>query len=749
MGVADFPPLSRGTSISSATSNVYTPPARRAPTGQATVKGAPVDPAIISSQLRGGEKSACKQEDVSTSAPKAASSETLPPAAKVADSTTKDGGKLAESADKSQADTKKQETFATLKEFGKTLQDKDKDKNGGPVHGKGQPIEDQVAKAFKNFAQKERHVVREKAEDAKKKKLKELMTFANTFKLGTPVPNDLIGIIAKDPKKQAEIQEKAKKNAEEVQRTKELVAKKTEAIVKDAGAATAKPSSSSTKPSETTAAPAAGAISASDTRAAGRGAAFVPPVNAAATGPNRHPGGNRQSYGPGQYQQQFRNDRAPGQNMARHNQQSGHMAQHLRNTEQQRMAQAPLRNPDMRVPPTGPSNAMGPQQVFLGRNPGMPAMGPPPRLNPSSMEFKPNAPSFVPTGPSAASSPHSTLNHIAPAMAPPVSLPQPAPKFRKVRPIDVNMCNALSGVQALQPEPAKKLTWEENGLRPPYETQITWKTVQPTEESKISWKDQFERPPMPSVMATPTNVPAVPQQMPHQHQLPLYMQQGAQIAGPRQSPHIPPIPMHGGHPGHAQHMPFNGEDGARMMHPNSSQQPFASPRPGHAPPAFAPPNMNSPHMQYSQPVMQGYMPGPGGPQMGTAQMRYAQTPPQYMPQQHGQMGPPMMMGPQGYSMSGPQHMMPGGPQMQQMGYPNTHPNYVSVGPVPPQGMQGANGYPSPGRPAAPMMAPQGSQQGNMYNMSPSGMPFQQPQFQPQPGQSKFNNRRFSSSGRQY
>src|SRR4051794_24088682 len=41
----NFPPLASGGP------NKYTPPARRAPTGQPTVAGAPVDPAIISAQL--------------------------------------------------------------------------------------------------------------------------------------------------------------------------------------------------------------------------------------------------------------------------------------------------------------------------------------------------------------------------------------------------------------------------------------------------------------------------------------------------------------------------------------------------------------------------------------------------------------------------------------------------------------------------------------------------------------------------
>lgn len=75
--------------------------------------------------------------------------------------------------------------------------------------------------------------VLEKAAEAKKKKLKELMGFANTFKLGTPVPRDIVGIIAKDPEKQRKIPDKSDKIAEEVPRVKELVAKKAEEAVKE------------------------------------------------------------------------------------------------------------------------------------------------------------------------------------------------------------------------------------------------------------------------------------------------------------------------------------------------------------------------------------------------------------------------------------------------------------------------------------------------------------------------------------
>lgn len=658
---------------------------------------------------------------------------------KTADPPSKDAVKAVNTAaDKSQINIKAQERMASLKA---SLLN-----NVAPIK-KTQPVEKQVWSAFKDFAHKERAGVLQKADEAKKKKLKELQSFAKDFKLGTPVPSDLIGIIAKDPKRQLEIQEKAKKNAEDVKRTKELAAKKSEAVAKDAAPTAAKSSLSSIKASEPAAAPATAGIPSNmpDSRAAVRGGGLPMHGTSTGAGPNRHPGGNRQSYGPGPYQQPYRNDRGPNQNLPRHSQQGGHMAQHLRNNEHRGMVQTPLRNPasDMRNAPTGPASSMGPPQTFAPRHTGMP-MGPP-RLNPSSSEFKPSAQVHFQTGPSATSSPRSALTNVAPSIA------APAPKqikFRKQRAIDVGLCNILSGVMASQPEPSNtkaKAVWDENGLRPPYDTPITWKTVQtgqPVEEGRVSWKDQFDRPPVSSVMATPTNAHAVPQQLlAHQYQLPIHMQQGAPNVGPRQSPHIAPIPMHGGHPGHAPHMPFNaGDDGTRMMQPNQSQ-PYPSPRPGQAPMPY--PMMNSPsHMPYAQPAaMQGYAPGPAGAM--TPQMRYNTQNQQYMPPQPGPMGPPMMM--PGY-MGGPQQqMMPGAPQMQ-MNYPGMPPNFA---PVPPQAMQGTNGYPSPGRAAPPMMAHQGSHQGQIYGMSPNGMQFQQPYFQQQPGPSKFNNRRYSSSGGHY
>jgi hypothetical protein len=48
-----------------------------------------------------------------------------------------------------------------------------------------------------------------------KDKLDDLKKFADSFKLHTPAPTDLVSLMAKDPAKQKEIQEKAKRNTDE------------------------------------------------------------------------------------------------------------------------------------------------------------------------------------------------------------------------------------------------------------------------------------------------------------------------------------------------------------------------------------------------------------------------------------------------------------------------------------------------------------------------------------------------------
>lgn len=729
----DFPPLSNQST------NKYTPPARRAPTSHQTVPGAPVDPAIISSQLRAprSKQSTPKPDEAKTTtpstfkAPEPSKADTKP-----SESTKKEDSKPTENSDKATTEPKTAEKpSAALRASvtaGRTI---------SPATKENTPIEKEVLDQFKEFAKLQRKKENEKLEAGKKKKMDELKNFSATFKLATPVPSDLIGIIAgKDPKKQQEIQAKALKNAEDVKRAKEEAKKDQDTkVLPSAKPSQAKPTEQAVATSSNTGAPS----NTTEGRNAPRASGVPQHTNTSGPGPNRHPG-NRQSYAPGAYQQSFRGDRSSTQNLSRHSQQGGHLAQRLRNGEQQKMSQSSHHMPpDVRVPPTGPANVMPP--YFTPRHAGMPPshMGPGPRLNPNTQEFRPNAQPFYPTGPSATSSPRSALNNIeAQGNATPTAA---VVIRRKVKAIDVKKCFILSHVQSIKPPQAGNRAWEENGgLRPPFDTMPTWRQLREEEKDKVSYKQLFDRPPYTGAIATPNTAPVVPQ-MPHQHQLPFHLQQGAQNAGPRQSPHMPPMQMHTGQP--VPHAPFNnGDDATRMMHSNSAQS-YASPRPGQVPMAY-PNMMNSPsHMPYSQPVMPGFM-GPANPQM-TPQMRNFAQAPQYMPQQPGQMGPPMMMGGPQY-MTAPSPLMQGTPQMP-MAYPGG-PQFAPPGPVPPQAMQGTNGYPSPGRPAAPMMAHQGSQQGqHIYGMSPGTMPqFQQPVFAPQqPGQSKLNNRRYSSSGRQY
>lgn len=80
-------------------------------------------------------------------------------------------------------------------------------------------VERDVNETFKAFATRDREAVERsritKANTDKKVKFNDLKKFADSFKLHTPIPSDLVSIIAKDPTKQKEIQEKAKRNAEE------------------------------------------------------------------------------------------------------------------------------------------------------------------------------------------------------------------------------------------------------------------------------------------------------------------------------------------------------------------------------------------------------------------------------------------------------------------------------------------------------------------------------------------------------
>lgn len=671
--------------------NKYTPPAKRAPSANSTVKGAPIDPAIISSQIKAPNKSQSpsleeSKKQNSTEATKNGVSPNSEAAKQVQ-------ANDADASDKNASATDKTDTPGGTPASGsRTMSPQVKENTPSAT----ETVERDVLQSFKSFASHQREVAQKarsnKAKADKEVKLTELKKFADGFKLSTPVPGDLVSIIAKDPSKQKEIQAKAIKNAEEVAKEKAEDALKKTPSGKDA----------SVKAGDQ-----------SQTKAATDNRAPRAP-NAPTMGPqaaNRQP---RQSFPNQPYP--FRNNRGGPQQM-HPQQQTGNFSQRQQKYGQPPAAYQHMPGQDGRAPPTGPANNADPNANR--RLSGVPSMGA--KLNPNSHEFRPNAfaTPFNPAGPSASSSPRSSANNAGtPA---PGSAGGSLTRRKGGKNIDLKQCAVLSQVQTLAPPEGRH--WNDNaGLRPSYDTLPTWRQLRDEEKQEstmhLTYKEFLDRRPFTSTMATPNTGHVLPH-VAHQHQLPLHLQQGGPNMGPRQSPHMSHMQMHTPQHGPGPHPPY-GQDDHRMVHSNSAQS-FASPRLGQASMAY--PGMNSPaQMQYNQPMFMG----PSGPQMG--QFRSFSNNPQYMPPQHGQMGGPMMMQP--HFMPGPQGM--GGPHMMYPG--GGSPHFMPPGGPPQQG-PGANGYPSPGRPSAPMMAHQGSQQGQpMYGMSPN-VQYSQPTYGPgqQPG----------------
>lgn len=592
-------------------------------------------------------------------------------------------------------------------------------------------VERDVLKEFKTFASQQRENAQKarsnKAKADKEIKLTELKKFANSFKLSTPVPSDLVSIIAKDPAKQKEIQAKAIKNAEELAKAKAEPAAPPPASTTAAAAAAAsttpagkeKPVNNQpvkeaqpTKPAEQ-----ASAVKATTDNRAPR-ASNAHPIPSQTGPPNRQQG-HRQQYPQHQYQP-YRNNRGGLQHVPPQ-QQTGNLGQRLRMGDQHQFEQQqkfskagnahhqhPL-GPDGRVPPTGPANNGADAGAFNRRLSGVPGhVGGSNKLNPNSHEFRPGGftASLNPNGhPSAGSSPRSAVNSVPEPPPAPASVGISGQLIRrKTKAVDVSKCYILSHIKTIAPPQGRN--WDENGgLRPSFDTLPTWRQLQddekPDSTMHLTYKEYFERQPF----ATPNPPHALPH-MAHQHQLPFHLQQGGQHMGQRQSPLLPHMPMH-----NPQHVPTSqppyGHDDHRMVHSNSAQS-FASPRLGQVAMAGYP-GVNSPHLPYNQAVFMG----PGAPQ----QFRSFSNNPQYMGPQQGQMGGPMMMQPPFM----PQGMV-GGPQIM---YPGGHPPFMPPG-GPPQPAPATNGY-SP-RPQATMMAHQGSQQGQpMYGMSPS-VQYSQPAY---------------------
>lgn len=79
-----------------------------------------------------------------------------------------------------------------------------------PIEAAFESFENQQRKNFDQFRSK-------KAQNDQEIKLDDLKKFADSFKLHTLVPLDLLLLMTKNPAKQKEVQEKAKRNAEKAQ----------------------------------------------------------------------------------------------------------------------------------------------------------------------------------------------------------------------------------------------------------------------------------------------------------------------------------------------------------------------------------------------------------------------------------------------------------------------------------------------------------------------------------------------------
>ncbi|KNG43920.1 pab1 binding protein [Stemphylium lycopersici] len=660
----DYPALSTGQS------NRYTPPARRAPAAQATVPGAPVDPAIISSSVaRPGSQTAQRAASPATTATPA------PEPAKVQEAAKETPKLTTKPVDAHKAVTEQlQKPSSTIKSGVAAIPPR----KAGRPHDATTNVEHDLLDSFKQFSAAEKLRISDRqrafARENKAVKLNDLKKFALNFKLSTPVPSDLVPILAKDETKQQAIVDKANRQALEL---KTSPPPKPSASIADPKAAV-----KATKPESTQASP---------------GATLDRQQN-------QRPRQGQQAYASTSLRGSHQNMNIPPRN-------PGLLSTRLQMNHQQHKQGAvpyngvpqPIPAQDSRMPPTGPSQPSSGVQTPSSIS----------KFNVRAHEFKPNpaANTFLPGGnPSASSSPRPNSSRQE------VRKPQVTNFFTGPRPAVKSLDGpvAFNAIGRLEKEGQESEKSHPSDIKPPYKTFPTWDF--PSSNSQKGYKEFFEHAPPPAPLSAPQHAMA---SGPMPHQIPPHLQgaQGmSQGQTPQHTPRGPPVQPHLGQPHQfeAPHMQYS--------HSQSSVQP--SPRPG-APFIYGAQPQQMPG--YHQPVQ---MPQYGmSPNVQHVPMRNVQGG-QFISPPGPAMGGQMMTN---QPSNGPFMGMPGNPQMQMYSpAPGpAYPQYPGHMPGP-----GANGFPSP-RPGAPMMSHQGSQQGHhqqphMMYMQP-GAPAPQ-MYQMQPGQ---------------
>lgn len=638
------------------------PPARRPPSGKPTVAGAPVDPAIISSQIARSDASPQGQQST---------------AVKPAENSTA----VTASGEAKSQDVKKEavkDTSTGKAVVASTPRPADISKASTPNATAN--VETEVLDSFRNFAMFEKNRL---ADDRRKRvshdkaiKLNDLKKFSTNFKLHTPVPKDLVPILAKDTAKQHEIVEKAQREAEQ----KAATPPKTSATSAD------QPPTKSPVESKQ-----------DGTRAPPNTAERPEYANARQGMPPRGP---QAGMAPRDKQAQFTNMFPAAQNG------QGLLSHRLADNHGRHKAGMPATIPtplpihSAQKPPRPMVNAAqlpNSQSSSTVRTPTSAASA---KFN----AFKPNpaANTFKPTGqPSTASSPRSSANARPASRA-----PSPSDFFGTKKPITsgerpsiLENFNPLKRLKEKAQKEGKTKDYAANGgIIYAHATPVTWTQVKSEEHFK-SYKDMYEDPPPASRGVSPQHSTASPVNPALLHQLPPHLQHAPpgvpHLQAPQQIPYpVPPQPHH--FPGVPHHYDEH------RMHPSPSQSSAYSTSRVQGPYLAYPPPMGQLPYGYSQPAPPHIM-GPGPPQ------------PQGFRPVHG--GPPYGQSP-GQQFSAPMmvHNSSQGSFMGPHGMPAPQIPMFAPGQVAPYGGQSQppSGFPSPGR-ATPMMH-QGSYQGqpSMY-----------------------------------
>lgn len=533
-------------------------------------------------------------------------------------------------------------------------------------------VETEVLDHFRQFANSEKLKMQERRRNQasydRNIKLNELMKFSKNFKLATPVPKDLVPILAKDPNKQEKIVSRAQQQTEDEKTNENNTPVSAEQKPAARGPGQARYESGTMPPQSQT-----------DRVNYNCGRQVYPP-----NGPNAGQGGR--------FQQQTQPGR-PGTSMLSHR-----LADNLQQRKGAALGPVPMPLPvqDARLPPTGPAG-----ERSAVASPSKSQTPSSTKFNVRAMEFKPNptASTFTPSGavgPAPSPQPFIRGRSVSRATSPSVFFG--AKKLRPVaeRPSLNDQFNPIKRMKKESAEQTDKDYSFNGGIPPAYKTLPTWDVPAGNEEKTYL---QMFKPPgtVPSVF--PQHRAASNPQMPHQPQMPFPFQQATPgmppLPGPPHGPHLHPQQHHSGPP--------HFDDPHRMQLSSSTSQMFPSPRLQHNPVAY--PSPMPPHAQlaFQQPMPQFYL-NQGAPQ--PPHMRHYPGAPQFVNPQGAMAAPMMVQQPSGGPYMGvPQGMAPYTPHMQ-MYSPSPGHAYPHHGPPP----QPHSGFPSPSR-GAPMMMHQNSQPG--------------------------------------